>query len=118
MIIKLIGKKDGEHFGFALFIVFALIAAISLAFVTENGAITGRATADLGQVSYGLMEFDNMNALEILAPGIYYVDGNGVVYLVEEHGSQPIAKVKYFEEIQKGKRIYVDNEGNVGYLIS
>ena len=119
MIIKIVKKKNGEHFRFALFLIFVSISVFILAFLSEDNGITGQVTATtLSQVaSSDLIEFEDISELGTLAPGKYYIDGNGIVYWIEENGMAKIAKINYLDSSQKGRRVYIDFEGNVGYLI-
>ncbi len=119
MASKIIKKKDGEHFRFALFLVFVAISVSILAFLSEDSGITGQATATtLSQDALSdLIEFQDINELGTLAAGKYYIDGNGIVYWTGGNEMTKIAKIKYVDSSQIGRHVYVDFEGNVGFLI-
>src|SRR3989344_6476242 len=112
-------KKNGEHFRLALLLVFVSISVSILAFLSENSGIAGQVTgAALSQPApSGLIEFEDISELGTLAQGKYYIDGNGIVYWMEGSGMPKVAKLKYVDSSQKGRHIYVDFEGNVGFLI-
>ena len=116
MIFK---KKNGEHFRFAMFLVFVSIAVSIFAFLSEDSGVTGQVTATtLNQAaSLYLIEFEDLSELGTLAPGKYYIDGNGIVYWTEGNEMAKIAKINYLDSSQKGRHVYIDFEGNVGYLI-
>ena len=121
-ITQLIRNKNGEHFRFALLIISLSIAVISIAFVSEDGDITGYATATDNNLNFiavnpQLIVFDNVNALGTLAPGNYYVDADGVVYWADDELKPAIAKVSSIHESQKNREIYIDNDGHIGYLV-
>lgn len=119
MTSKIIKKKNGEHFRLALLLIFVSISVSILAFLSENNGITGQVTGTtLSQVaSPDLIEFDSVSDLGTLAVGKYYIDGNGIVYWMEGNEMAKIAKIKYVDSSQKGRHVYIDFEGNVGYLI-
>ena len=111
-------KKKGETFRSALLLVFFFISVSILAFISENRDITGQVTATQNEISQPeLTQFNDISGMETLAPGRYYIDGNGFVYLIDGQDIAKIAKIKFFDDSQKGKYIYVDFSGNVGYLV-
>ena len=118
MINSLFKKKDGENLRVALFLVFVAVSVSILAFLSEDGGITGQATNVPNQVSQpDLIEFEDIRDLGNLAAGKYYIDGNGIVYWMEGNGMPKVAKIKYVDSSQIGRHVYVDFEGNVGFLI-
>lgn len=118
MINGLFKKKNGEHFRVALLLVFVSIFISILAFLSEDNGITGQVTSNLNQISQpDLIEVEDINGLGTLAVGKYYIDGNGIVYWMEGDGMPKIAKIKYVDSSQIGRHVYVDFEGNVGFLI-
>ena len=117
-------NKKGEHFQNALVVVFAAIFISIVAFSTETGKITGFAVSDSGNsvssnaVSQNnLREYSNINELGSLAPGSYYIDGDGIVYWLDDSSKPAVAKVDSARDNQKYRQIYIDDKGNIGYVI-
>ena len=116
-------RKKGEQFQFALAVIFLSIFVTLLAFMGEENKLTGYATAaesgnsNNAAAPQDLMEFNDVKSLETLAPGNYFIDSNGIVYWTDDSSSPATAKVKSADESQKNRQIYIDDEGNVGYLI-
>ncbi len=125
-IIKKFNKNiHAEHFNFALIVIFLSIFITLFAFISEENKITGFATGTTFENSnYGtiaqsnLREFNDVKSLGSLAAGNYYIDSDGIVYWTDDESNPAIAKVKFVDEIQKNRKIYIDNNGNIGYLLS
>ena len=121
MTKKLSKNKYGQHFNLALIVIFLSITISLIAFVSEDNKITGFVTSTDSsfvdaQPSYN--EYKDVDSLKSLASGNYYIDANGYVYWLDD-GSRPvIGKVSFVDQIQKNRQIYIDNNGNIGYLIS
>ena len=117
-------NKRVEHFNIAMMAVFASIAISLLAFIgaDNSGKVTGFAVSDSiasnTQVQQPeLLQFKSIGSLSDLSSGAYYVDEKGVVYWMDDSSMPPVGQVAYLRESQKNRQIYVDNDGNVGYLI-
>ncbi|MBI4452071.1 hypothetical protein HY637_01460 [Candidatus Woesearchaeota archaeon] len=112
-------NKRGEHFSFALLVVVFSMAIFSIAFLSEDSNLTGLAVyeQDATYVNQNLLVYDNVNSLRTLASGNYYLDTDGVVYWLDDSSKPPIAKLSYISESQKNRKIHIDNEGNLGYLL-
>lgn len=113
--------ESGYHFNFALAVIFVSIAVSIIAFVSEDKKITGFATigADSEEtiITQVLREFSNVDELGALSPGNYYVDDAGIVYWLDDESSPAIAKVGFVRDEQKNRHIYIDNNGNIGYVL-
>ena len=113
-------NKRGESFKAALVVILLSIAIFSIAFISEERGITGLVIDtepnDITSQS-SLIEYNDVNSLGTLSEGNYYIDGNGIVYWVEDESEPAIAKVEFLYEEQKNRYIYIDDEGNVGYLL-
>ena len=114
-------NKKGEHFNIALAVIFVSIAVSLFAFMTGNNNITGYAVSNpentVAQAS-SLQEFKDMNSLRSLAVGKYFIDEDGIVYWLGDDSRPAIGKVNSIQESQKNREIYIDNDGNLGYIIS
>ncbi len=115
----MVKNKRGEHFSLALLVIIISIAVFSIGFLSENSSPTGLAVydEDYASIDIDLIIYDNLDSLSALAAGNYYVDGNGIVYWVDDESKPPIAKVNSLSESQKNRRIFIDKEGNIGYLL-
>ena len=116
-------KNKSGNFGFGIFIIFLAIVVSLVSFVTEENKITGFAAMDTEPViivisNYNLVELNDFKSLQTLSAGDYYVDNEGIVYWVGDESMPAIAKVSLIDESQKNRRIYVDDEGNIGYVLN
>lgn len=125
IIKKFNSNRLGEHFNFALIAIFLSIFITLFAFISEENKITGFATGTAPKNSYygtiaqsNLQEFNDVKSLGSSAAGNYYIDGDGIVYWTDDESNPAIAKVKFIDESQKNRHIYIDNNGNIGYVIS
>ena len=113
--------KDKDHFKSAL-VAVALVTFISLiGLMSGQNNLTGFVTstpysADAATQT-NVREYQNVNSLQVLAPGNYYIDSNGFVYWMDDDSSPAVAKVTNLRDEQKNRKIYIDDQGNVGYLI-
>lgn len=122
---KKLDNKRGGHFNIALIIVFLSIAVSLIAFMSEDtNNVTGFVTSATNEESsYSadaepvLREFNNLDDLRSLAKGNYYIDDEGVVYWLDDDSRPAVAKVIYIRDIQKNRKIYIDNSGNIGYAL-
>ena len=115
-----IKSRKGEKFEFGLLIVLLSISISLFSFVTEEDNPTGFAVAEENkeiQASPTLLEFNDVNSLSTLSKGNYFIDSNGVVYWTDDDLKPAIAKANFLEESQKDRQIYIDAEGNIGYIL-
>ena len=120
-MIKTIKNKSGEKFGFGIFIVFLSISISLFSFVTEENKITGFAVQEnkleATKITMPkLLEFNDIKSLS-LAAGNYYADSDGTVYWIDDESKPAVARVKYVDESQKNRSIYIDGDGNIGYVL-
>lgn len=118
---KAIKNKSGEKFGFGIFIVFLTMSISLFAFITEENKITGLATysaeGNVNAMQSNLLEFNDVHSLSTLAAGNYYIDENGIVYWLDDESRPAVAKINHINEIQENKIIYIDADGNVGFVL-
>lgn len=107
-----------DYFKKALLVIFLSISIVVLAFMSEKSKITGLATNALSAPDKPILrEFDTVGSLRTLAPGTYYIDSVGIVYWVDDGSQLPIAHVNSINDGEKYRKIYIDYNGNIGYLI-
>lgn len=112
--------KRAEHFNSALLVIVVSIVVASLAFLTEERSPTGFVAYEEQNLVIekpNFIVFDNVNSLRTLGPGNYYIDGDGIVYWADDESMPAVARVSSISESQKNRKIHIDNEGNVGYLL-
>ena len=118
---KILENKIGEKFGFGIFIVFLTMSISLFAFITEENKITGLATYstedNVNAMQSNLLEFNDFKSLSTLAAGNYYIDENGIVYWLDDSSKPAVAKTNHIDEIQKSKSIYIDADGNIGFVL-
>ena len=124
------GKKHPDHFQIALVVVFLSILLPSIAFISENKNSVGLAADSLGvyispysdeqqaMSVFGLKEFDDFNELSSLAQGYYYIDSNAFVYWISDGSQILVAHVKNTGYSQTSKKLYIDDDGNIRYVVS
>lgn len=114
-------NKLGERFGFGLFIIFLAMTVSLFAFISEDSKITGFAAIStepgIVVISNVFIEFNDFKSLQTLSAGNYYVDNEGIVYWIDDESRPAIAIVKYHDEIQENRHIYIDDEGRIGYVL-
>ena len=120
---NLSNNKHGGHFNIALLVIFLSIAVSLLAFLGEDSKLTGFATGINSEsnkitVQSNLPEFNDVKSLSSMAAGNYYIDGSGIVYWTDDDSRPAVAKVKFIDESQKNRAIYIDKDGNLGYIIA
>lgn len=118
---KFVNKK-GEKLSSGLFIVILTISISLFSFISEENRITGFAISgekqeEIEVIQPDLIEFKDVNSLSTLAAGNYYIDGNGIVYWIDDESRPAIAKVNFVDESQKNRDIYIDIEGRIGYIL-
>ena len=119
---KLIKNKSRNRFSAAVFIILLSMLISLFAFVSEDNKTTGFVTIDNNQeivrvTPPTLIEFKNINSITLSA-GNYYVDENGFVYWTDDESRPAIAKVKFVDDSQKERYIYIDDEGSIGYMLN
>ena len=113
-------NKRAEHFNSALLVIALSIAVVSLALLSEDRNLTGFAAYEEQSLVIekpNLIAFDNVNSLRTLSAGNYYIDRNGIVYWADDDSMPAVAKVSSLSEGEKNRKIYIDNEGRIGYLL-
>ena len=109
-------NKFNDKFNFGITLVVLSIAITMLAFISEENKITGYAATELSS-DIDLPVFQDINALSTLSPGKYYINDNGIVNMISDESSFPVAKFIQFDENKKNVPIYIDREGRVGYIL-
>ncbi len=109
--------KQKDHFNSALIVILLAIAVPLFAFMNEGRDYAGLATSPVTVEFQAFQEYNDVNSLRTLAPGTYYIDNDGTVFWLDDESRPAVAKVNYADESQKNRAIYIDNEGNIGYLI-
>ena len=112
--------KRWEHFNLSLVVIFVSIGISLFAFMTANSNPTGYAAANSKNTfeSSNLLEFKDVKSMITLPVGRYYIDNDGIVYWLDDSSRPAVAKVNNIPDGQKNKEVYVDNNGNVGFIIS
>ena len=115
-------RKDKDHFKSALVAVSLAIFISLIGFMSEQNNITGFVTGtpynSNAATQINVKEYNDVKSLETLSPGNYYIDGNGFVYWMDDDSTPAVAKVKTLTDDQRNRKIYIDDQGNVGYLIN
>ena len=107
-----------DHFQYALAAIIMAIAISMIAFKTADNNITAFAVSNVDTVTHqNLMAFNDVNSMQSLAVGNYYVDADGVVYWIDDESRPAIARIANLEDSQKNRQIYIDGNGNVGYVL-
>ena len=114
--------KQKDHFNTALVVTFLAIFISLIGFMSANNSTTGFVVSTHynnqdAATQTNVKVLNNVKSLETLSPGNYYIDGQGYVYWMDDDSTPAVAKVNYIRDEQKNRRIYIDNNGNVGYLI-
>ena len=108
-----------NHFNSALWVVIVSMSVISLAFMSESSEITGFAVSEEpSQSVQQVAELKDFKSLETLSQGNYYVNGEGIVYWLDDSSLPVVARIRHLQDDQRGSKVYVDSNGNVGYIIS
>ena len=114
-------NKSGEHFNSALIFIILAITISLIAFISEENKITGFVTSaspSFTDIKPGYNEYKDVDSLKSLAAGTYYIDFDGYVYWLDDESKPLVGKVDFVDEVQKNRQIYIDKNGNIGYLIS
>ena len=113
--------KEKDHFKSALVAVALAIFISLIGLMSGQNNITGFATSTSynadAATQTNVKEYNDVKSLEVLAPGNYYIDGQGYVYWMDDEVTPAVAKVRSLTDDQKNRKIYIDDQGNVGYLI-
>ena len=116
-------NRKGESFKFGLLVIGASILLSLLALTSRQNSITGYAgygaNLQYQQVSQysNLRQFDSFDSIKSLAAGNYFIDGNGIIYWMDDETKPAIVRVNLLRDLQKNRYIYIDNEGKIGYNI-
>ena len=103
-----------------MFLALVSMAIFSIALLSEQSGTTGFVTANDNSNTVhvlDLKDFRDINSLGELGAGKYYISGDGIVYYIDASSRFPVAKIDYVNELQKNRFIYIDSNGNIGYLI-
>ena len=117
----MIKNRLGEHFQFALILILLSITISLIAFLSEDKNKISGFAASLSYnaaTNLNLREFNTIGELQSLGKGDYYIDDNGIVYLLDDESKPAIAKIKFVPDVSKNREIYIDNDGNIGYILS
>ncbi len=109
--------KHKKHFHLAMLVTFLSIGISLLAFMSEDSKITGYVVNEAEEPSQVMTEFSDVNSLSVLAAGNYYIDNDGIVYWTDDSSKPAVGKISNIQGIQKNRKIYIDNNGNVGYVL-
>ncbi|HLC50445.1 MAG TPA: hypothetical protein VJI97_03375 [Candidatus Nanoarchaeia archaeon] len=112
--------KDKPSVVNGMFLALISMAVFSIAIMSENSSITGFVAANDNSQSINILDlkgFSDVNSLGELAPGKYYISSEGIVYYMDDSSRFAVAKIDYVDEVQKNRMIYIDDKGNIGYLI-
>ena len=120
MNVKLLQKR-GESFNSALIAILLSIAIFSIAFIGEDSGITGLVIDT--EPNYiasqsALIQYNDVDSLGSLAAGDYFIDNGGVVYWLIDDAKIAVAVIEYVDEVHQNRHIYIDDEGNIGYVLS
>ena len=119
---KLIKNKKAEKFNSGIFVIFLAISISLIAFISEDNKITGFVTLSNIETTNTnqpyIKEYEDVKSLSSLAAGDYYIDDEGIVYYIDDELKLPMGKVKFIDDVQKDKHIYIDRNGNIGYVLT
>jgi len=113
-------KIHEDKFSYGIFLIVSIISISMLAFLNEDKNITGYVIAGESanyESASALAEFNSLNSLAQLSPGLYYVYADGYVYSVDDYSRLLVGKVSHLEDSQKDKLVYIDRNGNIGYVL-
>jgi hypothetical protein len=112
--------KGTNHYTLA-FIAVVLAAGIAfMGLFTHGNSPTGFVTASDAEVIVlepELIQFSTVQELGTLAEGNYYIDSYGFVYWMDDSSTPQVGKVSLLHDSQRSRLIYIDDHGNVGYVI-
>ncbi|HLC61071.1 MAG TPA: hypothetical protein VJJ52_06610 [Candidatus Nanoarchaeia archaeon] len=114
--------KQKDHFKSALVVVALAIFISLIGLMSGQNNLTGFATSTSynsdAATQTDVKEYNDVKSLEVLAPGNYYIDANGFIYWMDDDSTPAVAKVKSLTDDQKNRKIYIDDNGNVGYILN
>ena len=116
--MKIINSKSGAKFGSGILIVLITMSISIFSFVTEENKITGLAVSNVEINNNDLLEFDNIKLLGYMSKGNYYIDSEGIVYWADDSSKPAVARIKSIDDSSKGRRIYIDEKGRIGYVLN
>lgn len=109
-----------DKFTYGIFLIVSFILLSTLAFLNEDKNITGYVIAGESanhESASALSEFNSLNSLAQLSPGLYYVYADGYVYSVDDYARLLVGKINRLDDPQKDKLVYIDRNGNIGYVL-
>jgi len=111
-------NKRGKHFSYALVLILLSIYFVMLGFLSENNTITGYVTSSDSETNQQTLPvFEDISSLSALAQGNYYIDTEGTVFWLDDESKPAIARVNFVDDSEKNRKIYIDRDGNIGYLL-
>lgn len=112
-------KSREKVFADGITLVALAIFVSMFSFITEDSSITGFAVSESSNaaVGSGLPIYENVKSLATLAAGNYYVDSNGIVYWADDEPMPAVGQISIAEDSQKNRHIYIDGNGNIGYVL-
>ena len=112
--------KRNNSFEIGILFIVSAISITMLGFLSEEKNLAGHAAAN-ENTGYAVFNdnplFHNLDSLSELSPGNYIVYDNNLVYSVEDDARLLVGKISHIQDFQKNKYIYVDRDGNVGYVL-
>jgi hypothetical protein len=113
-------RKEKDHFKIALLLIYLTIVISLVAFKSADNSITGHIVNqnDLQYIEENLPEYGYIGELETLSPGNYFVDEKGIIYWIDDESRPAVGKVNFLYDVQKNRQLYIDNDGNIGYIVS
>jgi len=88
-------KIHEDKFSYGIFLIVSIISISMLAFLNEDKNITGYVIAGESanyESASALAEFNSLNSLAQLSPGLYYVYADGYVYSVDDYSRLLVGK--------------------------
>lgn len=109
--------RNEDKFGVGILLIILSISVTMFGFLSEERNIVGYAAGENRAINEGNAILYAYNSLSELSPGKYFVYDDGSVYSIEEYAKLFVGKVKHVQEIHKNRNLYVDRNGNVGYVL-
>lgn len=109
--------RNEDKFGIGILLIFLSISVTMLGFLSEEKNIVGYAAAKEPAIITDNSVFENIDTLSELSPGKYFVYDDGSVYSIEDDARLLVGKVKHIQDVQKNTYLYVDRNGDIGYVL-
>ena len=112
-------REKSPSFVAGLLFILASVSVFSVAFFSEQNSLTGLVVANQKTIepSPVLKQYNDVSSLAELSPGKYYINSNGIVYYMDDKSRFAVASVSHLDDSQKDRFVYIDTNGNIGYLI-